>query len=636
MGVSFEQQRKEVVQYLIRNKVLVTGDLLQHLGTQELVLHAHQHVIGGTAVDSIVQYITSKGQTTLPTLPSVTALPTLSSLPTSPLVPTPPTLPISQNRPDHSIPSPSTTSFQNTSQHISQNTYQNISPQNSQYTSSNTFQNTPMNMSTNTSSVTSQTATTVVVTAPTVLATPQKQQQSGQQTSSRQPNTSTESSTTPSPLRSNLSNSSAGPIKTSVTVVQEYLQKPQKISLQHFVGYFNARYKAIESMLRQRMELKNCMSVGRLSTLKEKQVVALIGLVYEKRETKNGNLVVVLEDPTGTVTVIFHKNNKDAFAVAQDLVMDEVIGITGQFDDKVIFGQTIIHPDIPLGRELKKSPDEVYAAFISDMHVGSKLFTEKSFSHFIDWISGKTGNEKQREIAKKTKYLFIVGDLVDSIGVYPNQENELNITDIYGQFEKIASYLRQVPLDVHMIICPGNHEPLRIAEPQPRIDKDFGKVIWDLPNATLITNPAIVNIHSSTQFPGFDVLLYHGFSYTFYGDQVHSIRNSGKNVSERIELVMKFVLQRRHLAPQYGSNQFVPELLQDPLVITKVPDFFCSGHIHKSSISTYRGVTLISGSCFQKKSSYQEKFGHEPDPGKVPLVNLKTRENSVLNFEVEE
>ncbi|MEK6822724.1 MAG: DNA polymerase II small subunit, partial [Nanoarchaeota archaeon] len=55
-------------------------------------------------------------------------------------------------------------------------------------------------------------------------------------------------------------------------------------------------------------------------------------------------------------------------------------------------------------------------------------------------------------------------------------------------------------------------------------------------------------------------------------------------------------------------------------------------HIHKSSFLNYRGVTIISGSCFQARTKFQEKVGHNPDPCRVPIVNLQTREVSVLNF----
>ena len=41
---------------------------------------------------------------------------------------------------------------------------------------------------------------------------------------------------------------------------------------------------------------------------------------------------------------------------------------------------------------------------------------------------------------------------------------------------------------------------------------------------------------------------------------------------------------------------------------------------------------MISGSCWQGQTKFQEKLGHNPQPGRVPIVNLKTREVKVLKF----
>ena len=51
----------------------------------------------------------------------------------------------------------------------------------------------------------------------------------------------------------------------------------------------------------------------------------------------------------------------------------------------------------------------------------------------IDWINCDYGIEEQRKIAEDVKYLVIGGDIVDGIGVYPNQEKELAIKDITEQ-----------------------------------------------------------------------------------------------------------------------------------------------------------------------------------------------------------
>ena len=171
---------------------------------------------------------------------------------------------------------------------------------------------------------------------------------------------------------------------------------------------------------------------------------------------------------------------------------------------------------------------------------------------------------------------------------------------------------------------------MRIAEPQPAFYKDFSKAIWELNNITLVTNPALVNIHASDDFAGFNVLLYHGYSFDYFAANVESIRSSGGY--DRADLIMKFLLQRRHLAPSHSSTLYLPDRRKDMLVIEQVPDIFATGHIHKSAVQNYKNITMICGSCWQTKSAFQEKVGHNPEPGRVPLVNLRTRQVKILRF----
>lgn len=70
----------------------------------------------------------------------------------------------------------------------------------------------------------------------------------------------------------------------------------------------------------------------------------------------------------------------------------------------------------------------------------------------------------------------------------------------------------------------------------------------------------------------------------------------------------------------------------DSLLIKKIPDFFVTGHIHYSNIGQYKSVTTISCSCWQGKTTFQEKLGHDPEPARVPIVNLQNREMKVLRF----
>ena len=417
---------------------------------------------------------------------------------------------------------------------------------------------------------------------------------------------------------------------TTVKIVQSYTDDPKKRETRDFVDYFNIRYRALERILKQHQELRDTISIGKIINKKEKETKSIIGIISEKQITKNGNLLFILEDPTGQKKVLVNKNKPALFNEARDIVLDEVVGVVGVSVDTIIFANNIIWPEVPQHKELKRAEDETYTLFLSDLHVGSAKFLPEDFEKFLKWINGEMGNDQQKNIAKKVECIFIAGDLVDGCGVYPEQDKELITKDIYQQYKECAGLLKQIPEHIPLVICPGNHDAMRISEPQPPLSREFAKPIHELNNAILVSNPAVVNIHSSDTFSGFDVLMYHGYSFDYFIAQVDSLRNQGGY--DRADLIMKFLLKRRHLALTHLSTQYVPDTKKDPLVIEKVPDFFLSGHIHKSVTANYRNTTLICGSCWQSKTAFQEKMGHNPEPSRVPIINLRTRDVKILKF----
>ncbi|MAG38827.1 hypothetical protein CMO90_01955 [Candidatus Woesearchaeota archaeon] len=415
-----------------------------------------------------------------------------------------------------------------------------------------------------------------------------------------------------------------------IKIVYNYDKPSKKRVVDDFVSLFNIRFKNLEKIIRQRSEMQNLVSINKLNLKNEKEIVSIIGIITKKWQTKNGHTMLFLEDISGSVNVLVNKNNKAVYELAKDLVQDEVIGVCGGVGKNIVFSNEIIFPDIPLSNELKKAPEESYAVFISDIHIGSKVFLKKNFKKFLSWLNGNLGSENQRLIAKKTKYLFLVGDLVEGVGVYPNQEENLDIPDIKEQYKQLANLLKTISSNKKIIICPGNHDSGRIAEPQPPLYNDFAKSLWDLSNTIIISNPSVVNIGSSENFSGLDVLLYHGYSLIYYANNVESIRVQGGQ--KRVDLLMKFLLQKRHLAPSHESNMYVPDAEEDPLFIDKIPDVFVTGHIHRASASQYRGVTLLNTSCWVDITEDQEKRGLEPQPARAITLNLQTRKVKIINF----
>ncbi|MEK6936494.1 MAG: metallophosphoesterase [Nanoarchaeota archaeon] len=422
----------------------------------------------------------------------------------------------------------------------------------------------------------------------------------------------------------------ASETKPNLKIVKNYTRTEKKIELQDFVDYFKNRYKNLREILEKRTELMEVISINKVMNKKDKEKATIIGIVMNKEITKNGNFIFDVEDLTGRIKLIVGKNDNELYNLCKEVSLDEVVGIIGSFSKGVLFGRKIIFPDVPLTKELKKCPDDIYLVCTSDIHVGSRLFYREDFLNFIEWVNGNIGDEKQKEIARKIKYITMTGDLVAGVGVYPGQDKDLEIKDIREQYKELAFLLSKIRKDVLVILCPGDHDAVMVSEPQPILDKDFCKDLFELENIVLVTNPAFLNLHSSENFSGFDTVLYHGHSFIYYADNVESIRSNGW--TSRGDLIMKYLLQRRHLSPTHTATLYIPDPKQDLLLLDIIPDFIITGHLHQISNLNYRNVSLIGCGCWEGLTPYQEKTGSKTDTAKVTLVNLKTRDVKILSF----
>ncbi len=171
----------------------------------------------------------------------------------------------------------------------------------------------------------------------------------------------------------------------------------------------------------------------------------------------------------------------------------------------LFLAEDIIFPEV--GKKPQQRADEpVYAVLTSDIHIGSNKFQREAFNRFIQWLNGKYGNQEMKEIAGRVKYLLIAGDIVDGIGVYPNQVKELLIRDVHKQYRFAAKLMQQIPDYIQIIVSPGNHDASRKSLPQPAIPQEYLKTINEKGNIYSVGSPCVLTIH------GVEVLMYHGRS----------------------------------------------------------------------------------------------------------------------------
>jgi DNA polymerase II small subunit len=350
-------------------------------------------------------------------------------------------------------------------------------------------------------------------------------------------------------------------------------------------------------------------------------------MIRDKRITKNKNIIFEVEDLTGKTKVLINFAKHEIFEKCKNILLDEVVAFNVSGNKEMLFANDVIFPDATLS-EKKKIQEDISVAFISDIHVGSSMFLEERFLEFIKWLDGTGGTEEQKKIAKKIKYLFIVGDTIDGVGVFPEQEKLLKISDTLAQYKKLSELLNLIRKDIEIIICPGQHDAVWVGEPQPTIGSEWAPALYNMENVTLVTNPCLLEIENT-----FKILMYHGASLHSIVLENSDIRlNYGHNSPT---IIVKELLKRRHLAPIHGICDYIPHETRDPLVINIVPDIIATGDLHRPEVSTYNNILLIASSCWQSLTPFEEKVGNNPDPCKVPVFNFKTREVKILDFSAE-
>lgn len=435
--------------------------------------------------------------------------------------------------------------------------------------------------------------------------------------------------------------------KYKVDVVFDYKNLGQKSTINNFILYFNKRYDYFFDILKSQIDEEKLYKISKLKEpgIKNSKIkVECFGLVDEINETKNKHIIFTIEDKNSKIKCLINSNklNKSSNMFdlelkqkIESLCLDEGVVVKGSLGDDIIFVDDIILSSKENILNLKTIQKDEYVAFLSDFHVGSKVFVDVDFQKMIDFLCSKTQSKKLNEIAKKIKYIIINGDFIEGIGVYPNQEKDIAISSTELQYKRIAKYLNQIPKDKCILSIAGNHDVARLAEPQTRIKYEKAYPLYNMENFICFSNPCSFNLYKDEKNSGLNFFLYHGGSLFYYADKIKFLREGG---GARIpNKVGEFLLEKKHLSPSHGSNVYIPDSEIDPLKIIENPDFFILGHTHKMAITkNYKGCSIISCACWSELTDNQEKLGMYPDVGKLILTNIKTRKIEILNFRKEE
>lgn len=377
-----------------------------------------------------------------------------------------------------------------------------------------------------------------------------------------------------------------------------------------FEEYFKDRFNKLKDILEKRRfdpKPSTVESIRKSIKSRGSHDVTLIGMIEDKWVSKNGYQMLELDDPTGSMRVVFTDN--EVSEKCQDLLINQVVAVQGQVSDDgdIIFGDEIIEPDVPPSHKQNKADRKVKAVLISDTHFGSNNFAAEEWNDFVNWIY------KQPDI----EYILVSGDIVEGVGVYPGQKEELIVESVMDQYKIAAEAFKELPDDITIISSVGNHDSVRLAEPQPTLPEKFSEFFPE--NVHLVGNPAMANIE------GVRFLLYHGMSFN------PIIEKLGLDIHNPEETMIP-LLKKRHLSPLWGEGVRIAPEEEDLLAIDVVPDFLHSGHVHTLGVDEYRDVGVVNSGCWQEQSDYQESKNVNPDVAYAIVVELSTGNMEIMDF----
>ena len=192
------------------------------------------------------------------------------------------------------------------------------------------------------------------------------------------------------------------------------------------------RIKKIEK-IKQEYNKKRSMNTSNrrndeesLNNSSNAETILLAGLLMSRRQQKN-MVEVTIDDMSGALSAVATTDdlrNQISMLVLDQMVMLEIESKKRGRQDFLI--RSVISPEIP-EHIPNKSRSESYVLLTSDLHIGSKYFMEAEFLRFIEWLSSDD------DIGSKVKFLCIAGDIIDGVGIYPNQDKELKEIDASKQ-----------------------------------------------------------------------------------------------------------------------------------------------------------------------------------------------------------
>lgn len=420
--------------------------------------------------------------------------------------------------------------------------------------------------------------------------------------------------------------------KYNIDILSDYIQEGKKNTVNDFILYFNKRLKHFTNLIYDKIASEKLVRISNIKELSQNAKVAIIGLVSSIQQTKQNHIIITVEDKSSSIKCFINKSKLDPDSSGFDksimekiskICLDDGIGIEGKVGDNIIWVDNIILPSLDEEHKCNTISSNEFFISLSDLHIGSTNFDEKSFLKLLKYLEGKTTNEKLNKISQNIKYVIICTRLIEGIDILENKKEELLFLDTKLQYLWASLLLSKVPKDKCIIYIPSKSDVVRMAEPQLKLSYKNAYMLYNLDNFTCFSNPCEIKLFTN-QNEGIKCLLYSGSSFDYFANEVNYLRD--KKAIENPSIIASFLLEKKHLAQSHHSTIYIPDPYEDLLAIKNIPDYFICAHMYKLDVTNYKGCNIIcNGSFYRNKTSGD-------NTSKCVLIDPNTSTIKVLNL----
>lgn len=313
-------------------------------------------------------------------------------------------------------------------------------------------------------------------------------------------------------------------LRGNMEIIKQGRREKEKVSVEDVSLFLNTRYNAIKKLLESRPDLVNLSSINKISISSKK--FSIVAVVKEKNDEERS---VLVEDNSGEICIVF-----DNSSLFDELMTDDVAGFVCIQENNKIKAESIVWPDIPFGRSIATTEEEIYCLFVSDILFGHEDFKKESFEKFLNWVG---------KLQYDNLCIFVLGGI---------SEKE----------QQITSFFDKLPKNALKIFVKGKMDA----------DANIAEIV--------LSSPCFLRMGEVT------ILLSNDDFLSEYR----------KTWNEKATRTLLRLLRRRVLNPRIGFNDTVYE--NDPFFIDPIPDIFVAGNVFDAGELNYKTVSILANGSF--------------------------------------